>query len=273
MFLSCQWFPKEQKKEAIARVGDSYLYRSEITGLFSGKMNPEDSLQLLQNFINNWAKKQLLIEKAMANLSDQKLAELETLIQNYKADLYMNAYQEALIAQSLDTVVTEGEMETFYEENKENFRLNEEVLKMRYICFNKSSSYRSNITTRFKRFTAKDKKVLDSIAIQFKSYSFNDSIWVKLTQVVEKIPVITPANKENYLKKSQFFELQDSLSVYLVYVNDIAKAPGNAPLDYVKPTVQQIILNMRKVALIRALEKDIIEDATRKKQFEIYENL
>lgn len=270
--LSCQWFGEEQKKEAVARVGDTYLYKSDVAGIFSYNMAVEDSIQLLRTFINNWAKKQLLIEKAMVNLNKRKLAELETFIQNYRADLYMNAYQEALVSKRLDTVISAHEIVAFYNENKDNFRLSEELVKLRYIYLNKNNSAVNKITERFRRFNNKDRKMLDSLTIQFKRHSFNDSIWVKMTQVLKKIPLITASGKENYLKKSQFFDVSDSLGVYLIYVKDVARIYDAAPLDYVKPTVRQIILNQRKVALIRDLERDIINDAIRKKQFEVYES-
>ena len=35
------------------------------------------------------------------------------------------------------------------------------------------------IAKKFRRFDDEDKRDLDSISIQFKSYSLNDSIWIK----------------------------------------------------------------------------------------------
>jgi len=43
-----------------------------------------------------------------------------------------------------------------------------------------------------------------------------------------------------------------------------------APLEYVKPTIDQIVINRRKLERIRELEKDITKDAITNKQFEIY---
>ena len=44
-----------------------------------------------------------------------------------------------------------------------------------------------------------------------------------------------------------------------------------APIEYVAPTLKQIILNRRRNNYINDLEKDIINNAIKKKQFEIYE--
>lgn len=269
--FSCDLLKRQEEENAVARVGNNYLYEGDVKNIFSENIAKEDSINLVRNYINNWTTKQLLIDKAIINLNEGKLKELERLIQDYRTDLYINAYQEALISRTMDTLVPTTEIEAFYDENKENFRLNEELMKFRYIHVNKDNSSIKNIRESLKRFNDEDKNILDSLAIQFKRYSLNDSVWIKITQIAQKIPVISLENKEEYLKKSQFFEIQDSLGVYLMYVKDVAKTYDIAPLAYVHPTIKQIILNKRKLEFINKLEKDIINDALQKKQFEVYE--
>ena len=53
-------------------------------------------------------------------------------------------------------------------------------------------------------------------------------------------------------------------------IKDVLFQNDTAPLDYVKPTIDQIILNKRKLELIKKLETDITKDAIKNKQFEIY---
>ncbi|MBV1923083.1 MAG: peptidyl-prolyl cis-trans isomerase, partial [Flavobacteriaceae bacterium] len=71
---------------------------------------------------------------------------------------------------------------------------------------------------------------------------------------------------------SNFTQLQDSLGVYLVKIEDILLTNDIAPLIYVEPTIKQIILNKRKLELIKNLERDITKDALKNKKFEIYTN-
>ena len=72
------------------------------------------------------------------------------------------------------------------------------------------------------------------------------------------------------LKKTNFLQLRDSLGLYLVAVKSTLERNQNAPLEYVRPTINQIIKNKRKLALIQKLEKEIKDDAIKNKQFEIY---
>ncbi len=130
--------------------------------------------------------------------------------------------------------------------------------------------YFNTIKTRFVNFNEKDKQVLDSMSIQFKTYSLNDSIWVRLNQVVAKIPSVNSSNSRELLKKSNFIQLKDSLGVYLMQIKDVLLRNETAPLAYVRPTINQIVINKRKLELIKKLEKDITKDAIKNKQFEIY---
>lgn len=254
----------------IARVNDVYLYEEDIQPILTDGITSQDSIILVTNFINEWATEQLLVAGAKVNLNEQKLSDFDKLAEDYKNDLYAGAYLEALVTRNIDTAVTMGEAESYYEENKVIFNLNEDLIKFRYIQLDENRQDVSDIKQKFQRFNNQDKRELDSIAIQFKSYSLNDSIWIKITQVIDKIPVVTTENKNQLLKKSNFIQLKDSLGLYLMHINEVLERNSTAPLEYVKPTIDQIVINKRKLELIKELEKDITKDAIKNKKFELY---
>ena len=270
MFSSCGYFTKKSEKIPIARVNESYLYQDDINELITDETSSEDSTLIVNNYVNRWATQQLLIDGAELNISEEKQSEFNKLVDQYRKDLFTKAYLEALVNKNLNKIVSIEEAEEFYADNNETFKLNEELIKLRYIKVDENRSDFSKIKERFKRFNKEDKIILDSIAIQFSSYSLNDSIWVKLSQAVNKIPAINSENKNQLLKKSNFIQLKDSLGVYLMQINDVLLRNETAPLEYVKPTIDQIVINKRKLELIRELEKDITSDAIKNKQFEIY---
>ena len=211
-----------------------------------------------------------LLKSLFAMPPEEKQAEFDKLVEQYKKDLYTKAYLEALVKKNLNETVSDEEILDFYSQNSENFKLNEELIKFRYIKVDENRLDFNKIKERFKRFDKDDKAILDSIYIQFSAYSLNDSIWIKLNQVVDKIPVITPNNKDELLKKSNFIQLKDSLGVYLMHVNDVLLRNETAPLEYVRPTIDQIVINKRKLDLINELKRDITTDAIKNNKFEIY---
>lgn len=268
---SCDYFFKQvDDRQPIARVNETFLYQEDILHLLSDDITPQDSTIRVSNFINQWATEQLLVAGARVNLNEEKLETFDKMADDYKKDLYASAYLEALVARSIDTLVSIEEAGKYYEENKDIFNLNEDLIKFKYVEVDEKREDISDLKQKLERYNNQDKKELDSIAIQFKSYSLNDSIWIKVNQVVDKIPVITTKNKNELLKKTNFIQLKDSLSLYLMHINEVLERNNTAPLEYVKPTIDQIVINKRKLELIKELEKDITKDAIKNKQFEIF---
>ncbi|MEZ4811685.1 MAG: peptidyl-prolyl cis-trans isomerase [Allomuricauda sp.] len=263
-------FKEAEEREPLARVGDVYLYKEDVASLIADGMTPEDSTLFVNNYINNWASKQLLLSKSKINLPEEKLAEYDRLVSDYRADLYTRAYIEALVLQAQDTAVTKSELRGYYEREKENFKLDERLVQLRFVCLPSQFLDIDQVVTRMKSWKGPDKTYLDSIAVQFKKIHFNDSIWVSTARVMEEIPALTPVNEAQYLKKSQFFELRDSLEVYLGQVTDVLEVNDTAPLEYVEPDIRQLILNRRKLDYIKKLETEIIDEAIKKKEFEVY---
>ncbi|WP_335966633.1 peptidyl-prolyl cis-trans isomerase [Galbibacter sp. PAP.153] len=272
LLVSCNLFVSEPVEEPVARVGENYLYKSDLQKILNKNITAEDSLIVVNNYIQNWAQEQILLERAKINLTEAKQAQFEDLVKQYRADLYTNAYKEGIVAKSMDTSVSEEAAESFYEAHKNNFKLNEDLVKIRYVNVSEGYPDIKMVREAFKKYDEDGRMYLQNSELKFRAYSFNDSVWVKSSSVVKKIPGLTLENKDEYLKKSHFFELSDSLGVYLVTVNEVLNRSQTAPLEYVIPTVKKIILNKRKLEFIKNLEKDLLDEATRKKEFEVFEN-
>lgn len=272
LILGCEYFQFEEidEREVIARVNENYLYKEDIQNLVGENVSPEDSVLIVSNFVTRWATQQLLIDKARYNLSEQQQQEFDELVNNYKNELYTKAYADALVSKQLDTSFIQDEIQNYYEEHLENFRLNEDLVKLRFINIDKNSLDFQDIKKKFIRFNEQDKIDLDRTALQFKAFSFIDSVWVSTRSVYDKVGPLNDGNKAQLLKKSNFLQLEDSLEVYLVYVNDVLLRNDQAPLEYATSTIKQVILNKRKADLVKELEKNITRDAIENEQFEIY---
>lgn len=270
IFSGCDFLEKAEEKEPIARVNNSYLYEEDIADLVTEDISEEDSALMVSNYIKRWATQQLFIDRAKVNISREKQAEFDKLVANYRNTLYSKAYTDAIVTRSLDTVISFEDAKEYYEQFGTNFELNEDLVKLRYLNLTKENQDLDKIRKLFQRFNEEDKKALMDMAIQFKSYSFNDSVWVRTKEVFEKIRLLTPGEDAGLLKKENFLQLKDSLEVYLIAVEDVKLRSEQAPLKYILPTIEQILLNQRKLELIKELEKDITKDAIKNEEFEIY---
>lgn len=267
---SCNLFKSDSKTTAIARVNSDCLYKEDIANLVPPGIAKEDSIVIVRNFIDRWAAQKLLIRVAEVNLNANKKAEFDTLIQQYKVDLYTKAYLEEVVKRSTDTVVTLAELKAYYKENKENFKTNGTLVRLRYINIKKDNPKYEIIKSKFFDFRKSDKKFWDTYSMQLNSFALNDSIWVDMSQVYAKLPFINPDNRDEYILSGKTIQKTEAGNNYLVKISHVIDKNQIAPFDYLRPTLQEVIINKRKLELIKNFEKEIIDDAIKDKKYEIY---
>ncbi len=271
IFTACTLFGSGKKSEAIARVNSEYLYQDDIANLVPRGISKEDSIAIVRNFIDRWASKKLLIKVAEVNLNANKKAEFDTLIQQYKIDLYTKAYLEEIVKRTTDTVISESELRSYYNENKENFRTNGTLVRLRYVSLEKENPKYELIKSKFFDFRKSDKKFWDTYSLQLNSFAFNDSIWTELSQVYGKLRFITPENRETYMIPGKTIQKTEGKSAYFVKISNVIDKNQVAPFSYLKPTLREVILNKRKLELIKKFEKEITDDAIKDKKYEVYQ--
>ncbi len=272
LFISCDFIPSFKAKndeEPIAKVYDKFLYKSAIEAHLPNGISKQDSILFVKNYIDSWAKQQLLLHQAEINLVDE-VSSFENLVADYRSTLYINSYKEALILDKLDTTITSSQIKKYYLSNHQNFKLNEELVQFKYIHADIDRSDERELIKIFKSTKKDDAKELQLMALEFKSFNFNDSIWVKYDDMATKINCIKNMDKNKVLKKPNFIQEEDSLGLYLITINDVLKRNETAPMSYITPTIKQIILQKRKLELLRKIEVDLLNDAVKNRNFERY---
>ena len=268
-FISCETISLNNEK-AFARVGSIYLYREDIEMNILNFKNKEDSILKVRNFIDEWASKQIILQQAVLNLDKDKIKMLQRLVKQYETELFSITYKQSIVNESLDTLISTQEIDSFMFLNKNIFKLNAPLYQVRYIELPNDNVDKNKIQRSFQRFNNEDKYFLDSLSFQFSDYIFSDSIWLNKIGLLSKIKFLNATNLEGYIKKSQFFEIQDTMGVYLFYMNNHLKKGDIPPQDFIYPTIKNIILNKRKLKFNKKFEKDILQDAIKSKYYEVY---
>ncbi|MDC0177156.1 hypothetical protein OAJ14_03285 [Polaribacter sp.] len=268
--ISCDLFKIKEKEsygsEIVAIINTDKLFREDLLPILPKNVNRTDSLVLVKSYIQDWAVNKLLLEKAKNNSSLEAVNQIDALVKDYKESLLINTFKEQLVKQQLDTLISEEELEVFYMLNKENFKLNEELVKIKYLHIDNHIKDIKEFSSLFKSDDINDIESLEKQELSFKSHQFNDSIWTQLDNILLKLPF----SKEKLLKKTKFLQKQDSLGLYLVAIKEVLPRNSIAPLSYIVGTIRQMILHKRKIELIREIEKIIVKDAIQNNDFKIY---
>ena len=269
LFSACS-LPTNEESGVVARVDENYLFISDLQDQIGPRHNG-DSLLITNRLIDDWAEQLLYLKKAEINLGSTEKKRLDELVRTYRNDLYVKTYKDKAIQSQLDYVVDQVEIRDYFEQNRANFRTNKDLLRGRYVRVRNENYNLRTIRRSLRRYNDVDKDFLDSIALQFTTYSMNDSIWVHASQFFNRLPSISERRYKNFLKNNTFFELQDSLEVYLVVIEEVVMRNDLAPLEYVTPTLKQILINKRKLELMHQLDREIIEEGLRQNTYEVYE--
>ena len=270
LIISCESIVKNTQDRLIARAENHYLYLSDIKEKLSLFKSKDDSIAIIRGFINNWARKKLLYEKSLINLPTNKIAQINSMVDDYKSSLYRNNYREFILKSLMDSVFSKELISDFYYDNKNNFKLREPLYRIRIIGFPLDNVDRREITGRFRRFESKDIYYLDSLSFQFSSYFLADTIWLNKFDVFEKVSFLNNENVDYYLKKQNYFEVKDSLDLYLFKVVQMLDQNQIAPLPYIEKTIKNIVFNKKKIEFLKEFDKDILRDAIKTKKFETY---
>ena len=246
------------------------MYRSELRDNITVFSSKTDSIIQSENYINNWARKQLLYDQALINLDVDAQKQMDELVNSYRSDLWSRSYKEFIVKSNIDTLISKTEIETYYRENQNNFRLNEVMVNLRYIALPSENIDLLEIKDKLIRFQEDDIRFLDSLNFQFNSYGLKDSLWLTKRELIRTLPIINENNFENYLKKSQFFLVEDAFEVYLLFVNNYMLRNEVAPLVSIENTIRKIVFNKRKLDFIKQFDKEILQDAIRTKKFQLY---
>lgn len=260
---------EEERGPMVARVYDSYLFESDLENVLPSDLSPEDSASFVQNYINVWAKNQLMIYKAEFNLTDEdKLFEEQ--IQNYRNDLLKFAFLQKYVDDRLDTTITDEQIESYYQENQDDFQLKENILRMRYISVPADAPNIDELKKLFRSADSSKKEALIDYALSYaRNFTLEDTSWISFNQFRKLIPV-QAYNQQEFLAKNSYLELESANLLYLVSIAEYKIKDNTSPLLYVRNIIRNILLNKRRLDLIADLEKNLLSDAIKKKEFETY---
>lgn len=272
LLSGCEYLPslKSKKKDALARVHNKYLPVSEIEGLLSPVMSPQDSAVLVSNYINNWIRKELLLNQAEKSLS-QREKDFSKQLEDYRNSLIIYEYESSIVRQQLDTVVSMFDIQAYYNQHKENFELKENIVKVDFVQIPADAKEQPRLRRLWQNSDLRSRTELEKYCIQNGlNYSLFDDSWVFFSDLMKQVP-ITAYNQENFLRFNRNVEARDSLYIYLVEFKDFKIKESVAPLSMHQDNIRKIIVNRRKLELIQKLQNDIFENGLINNYFEIFE--
>jgi len=269
ILTGCSAFFKKKTEHAVARVYDEYLYESELKSIIPPGTLAKDSITLAKSYIDNWIHQRLVIHQAEKNLTSTQM-DFTQQLENYKNSLIIFTYENELVKQKLDTLVTDEDIETYYDANQQNFLLKDNIVQFQYVKLPLKSSYIKQFKKLLASNNLEEKTRLYQQCEQYAAdYFLDDQNWVLFNDLLKQIPIKT-YNQEEFLKNHRDLEYQDSAFIYLVRFKDFKIKENISPLSFERERIRNVILNKRKIDLTKRMHEDLFEQAQKHNDFEIY---
>ena len=254
----------------VARVYDYYLYADDLVGVVPSESTSLDSGRITEAYVRNWVVKQLMTREANAYLNIN-MNEVERKVQDYRYALIAYEYEKQMVNEQLNTQVSQEEIKQYYEENKENYELKQNIIRGWYAKIAKGAPRINQVPNWFKSTSKKSKEDFRLYCVQFADiYHLDDSTWLNFDDVIRNTPLAGIPNKVQFLQENEFIETSDNDFNYYLKIEEYKFSDQISPLEFVADNIASIIVTKRRVDLVEKMEKEIYEKASSQKNFEIF---
>jgi hypothetical protein len=258
----------ETNERIAARVGDNTLLANDVESSIPKNLASEDSLIMAQSFVRNWVTQNLLLEKAELNLSGDQLDVSEKL-EEYRQSLLIYLYQKEYVRQQMDTAVSESELLEYYDANKENFKLKDNIARMLFVRLASNNKDVSKVMKWCRSDKEEDREELNAYCQQHAiKFILMEDRWNVFNEVISEVPQDLYSSS-NSLFRTGTIELSDTTGTYILSIKEVKSKNEVAPLEFEASSIQGIILNKRKIDLVKSLEQQIFDEGLSKNHVRI----
>lgn len=244
----------------IVRVGEKVLTRTDLANIIPSGLSAEDSAKVADTHINRWVKDNVVLMKAEYNLP-ANLMDFDKQLADYRNSLVVYTYERELVKQKLDTVVTDTEIQNYYDENPRNFELRDYIIRANFVKLAKDAPK----LIQFEKWMQLDSDEhyydIENYCTQFALSTFLDSErWLYFDELLKEVPVKV-ADKEKFLKENKYLKLSEGDYLYIIKIIEYQLKDSTSPLELVKSDIRSIIVNKRKKEFIGKMRQDLMDEA------------
>ncbi len=271
LLFSCRQPGEDEGRRPLARAGDRVLYLDQIPDrLVVPGMERADSIAAVQSYIRQWARKELIAMKAEANLTPEYKAEVNRQLTEMRNSLLTYQYQQQMIIQKMDTIVTDNELQDYYINNLSTFTLTSNIVKALFIKLPAGMPELEKVRRLYRSQDDGELRELENICAQYsvRYDDYNDE-WIPFTQLLMEVP-FDSNDQERWLARNKAVELKDERFSYFITIREYRLRNSVAPFEYISGQIRTIILNNRRNDFLQKLEEGIYNEAVSNNTLKLY---
>lgn len=249
VFSTCQK-QNESFRTPVLKINNQYLYEDELPK--NQHLNNEDSIAMVEKFEKNWVIDALMYEHALKNV-DQKSIDL--LVEEYRKSLIVQNYKQLLINQRLKDP-SEEEISDYYEKYSSQFLLEDDIVKGIFVKVPKKADKLRKMRKWVEEFSVENIENMENYSVKnYGTLDFFTEYWVFERELMKQLPTTIDIK----ITPNKFFEMEDSVYVYMLNVLDYRKIGEIEPLDFAQDKIKNLLLNKQKIEFIRQFEEELYQ--------------
>lgn len=255
--------------EVVAQVGSEKLYKSDVDALIPKGMAPEDSVLLVNRYINSWAADRVYLKIAEEQLSKSE-QDVTKELEDYRKSLLKYRYEQLYVNERLDTAVSMDHIEEYYRAHQDKFVLDRPVVKARFLNIAGDSPVLKQIRKRMSSSDANELVEADSLAFSsaVKFTTWSDS-WIDIAVIAREYSV-DYTDLLSKMNKGWIENVDTTGYMKLTYISAMTQKGKIAPLEYCQEDIRNVIISSRRQDILLNLEQDLLKDARENGEFVIF---
>lgn len=252
----------------LAKVGNKELHISELEGMIPYNATNEDSSLIINALVERWAKEAVMLNEAEKNVP--KDLNIDRLVEDYRASLLKNNYESILIEQLLDSVVTQSDLEQFYESHKAQFILDEPIVRCYLLKTASNTPNLNKARTWWNKLPNKENlQDIQRFAKEHGTLSkLDENTWYEASELIEEMPVGFMTASNIHTKKT-FVQSKEGFT-YFFHLLQILKKDATPPLAYLASEIKRVILHQRKQKFLEDKKVEMYARETRRNNIKFY---
>lgn len=269
LLISCEEQISHKGKTPLLSVDKDFLYKEDVEHFITANTPVIDSARFANEYVRRWIEDALFYRMARRNVRDTK--EVERLVENYRRSLLLNIYQDKLIAQRLLREISDEDVNSFYERNKDLFLLDAPMIQGLFLKVSQKAPKLSSVRKWMENAESEDIESLEKYSLTNAiAYDYFIDGWRMLDAISARMPITSEALFAQ-LQKENLVEISDTGAVYLLNVTTLLRKGEHKPLDMAADEIRALLANSMKANFVKEAKRDLLRQAVESNNIKFYD--
>lgn len=251
----------------LAEVHGRRLFLSDAQSILAPRMSPADSISRLRSFVQLWVNEAVLLHEA-----EQKLGpgiDLDDLVRDYRNSLLISNYEKNIVETMVDTVITQQELQEYYQRNKEQYQLERPIVRGYFVKVDRELDSLAEFRAWWDSGDTTDQeKLADFSGRNAEVFLLEDSTWYTVNDIEGLMPPGTLQSQN--MKPNTSLRFTDDDYEYYLRITESVLSREIAPLSYIREQAVRYIMHKRKLELLESIKQELYKQDLEANQIKIY---